>query len=93
MQEETTGLGIPCVTVRANTERPVTVESGTNIVAGTGTVGIRDAIRRQMNSTSTGSVPDKWDGQAAERILDVLLARGNQLTSRAPAKVVAAVET
>ena len=57
IQEETTCLGIPCVTVRENTERPVTVTSGTNIIAGTAREGIRAAIRRQLRRTPSGSVP------------------------------------
>src|SRR5262249_13153379 len=78
VQEETTCLGIPCVTVRENTERPVTVESGTNIVAGTVTASIRNAIRRQMVARTTNVAPPKWDGRAAERIVDVLLAVDRQ---------------
>jgi len=73
IQEETTCLGIPCVTLRDNTERPVTVENGTNILAGRTTEGIRDAIRRQMARKPSGCVPEKWDGRAATRIVDVLI--------------------
>ena len=73
IQEETTCLGIPCVTVRENTERPVTLTSGTNVLAGTTREGIRAAIRRQLRSTPNGSVPEKWDGRAAGRILDVVI--------------------
>lgn len=73
VQEETTCLGIPCVTVRENTERPVTVESGTNIVAGTDAERIKDAVRRQVGRPWAGDVPEKWDGRAAARILDVLI--------------------
>jgi UDP-N-acetylglucosamine 2-epimerase (non-hydrolysing) len=73
VQEETTCLGIPCVTVRENTERPVTVESGTNIVAGTDAKQIKDAVRRQVGRQWDGGVPEKWDGRAAARILDVLI--------------------
>ena len=73
IQEETTCLGIPCVTVRENTERPVTVESGTNLIAGTGVDGVRAAIRTQMARTDSGTAPEKWDGHAAARILEVLI--------------------
>jgi UDP-N-acetylglucosamine 2-epimerase (non-hydrolysing) len=73
VQEETTCLGVPCVTVRENTERPVTVESGTNIVAGTEVGHIKDAIRRQTDRPRGGGVPEKWDGGAAARIVDVLV--------------------
>jgi UDP-N-acetylglucosamine 2-epimerase (non-hydrolysing) len=76
IQEETTCLGIPCVTVRDNTERPVTVEHGTNTIAGTTTPQIRAAIRRQLERRSGGVVPEKWDGDAATRIVDVLVRAG-----------------
>jgi len=77
MQEETTCLGIPCVTARENTERPVTVESGTNTIAGTTKEGIRDAIRRQTARQFAEVGPKQWDGHAATRIVDVLV-RSNQ---------------
>ena len=73
IQEETTCLGIPCVTVRENTERPVTVECGTNVVAGTEKGRIRDAIRGQMERRAGHRMPKHWDGRAAERIIDVLI--------------------
>lgn len=73
IQEETTCLGIPCVTVRENTERPVTVEKGTNIIAGTRKEGIQHAIRRQISSESSSGMPTNWDGKAATRIIDVLI--------------------
>ena len=73
IQEETTCLGIPCVTVRENTERPVTVEGGTNTIAGTKKESISDAIRRQTGRRTNGGVPKKWDGQAATRIVDILI--------------------
>jgi UDP-N-acetylglucosamine 2-epimerase (non-hydrolysing) len=73
IQEETTCLGIPCVTVRENTERPVTVESGTNVVAGTKSEEVRKAIRRQMRRKSGAAMPKNWDGKAAARIVDILI--------------------
>jgi UDP-N-acetylglucosamine 2-epimerase (non-hydrolysing) len=73
IQEETTCLGVPCVTVRENTERPVTVENGTNVIAGTGRDRIKDAIRLQMQRRAGASMPQHWDGHAAERIVDVLI--------------------
>jgi UDP-N-acetylglucosamine 2-epimerase (non-hydrolysing) len=73
IQEETTILGIPCVTVRETTERPVTVESGTNTVAGTSTDTIKDAIRRQLGRDIKVKAPWGWDGQAAERIIEALV--------------------
>jgi UDP-N-acetylglucosamine 2-epimerase (non-hydrolysing) len=75
IQEETTILGVPCVTVRENTERPVTVESGTNTIAGTNTDTIKDAVRHQIGRKWTGGVPKNWDGQAAARIIDILVRR------------------
>ena len=73
VQEETTCLGIPCVTVRENTERPVTVEKGTNIVAGTEEGKVRAAIRQQCRKKYQNDVPEKWDGQAAKRIVEILV--------------------
>jgi UDP-N-acetylglucosamine 2-epimerase (non-hydrolysing) len=84
IQEETTCLGIPCVTVRENTERPVTVENGTNIVAGTRKEGIKDAIRRQRVRKGGSGVPKHWDGQAAKRIVDVLIRAHYEKTPSRP---------
>lgn len=72
IQEETTSLGVPCVTVRENTERPITVNVGTNILAGTSADGIREATRKQLQSKKDGRVPEAWDGKSAERILNVI---------------------
>jgi UDP-N-acetylglucosamine 2-epimerase (non-hydrolysing) len=72
IQEETTCLRVPCVTVRENTERPVTVTVGTNILGGTTREGIRQATRRQLESKVTGAVPEAWDGRSAERILQLI---------------------
>jgi UDP-N-acetylglucosamine 2-epimerase (non-hydrolysing) len=74
IQEETTCLGVPCVTVRENTERPVTVTCGTNVIAGTKSDGIREAIRKHASSPKASRVPEKWDGRAATRILEVLVS-------------------
>jgi UDP-N-acetylglucosamine 2-epimerase (non-hydrolysing) len=83
VQEETTCLGIPCVTVRENTERPITVSSGTNVIAGTDTRKIRDAIQQQIGRRVRGRAPEKWDGRAAERILDALLRASNEAAAMA----------
>lgn len=64
IQGETTCLGVSCVTVRDNTERPVTVESGTNVIAGTASEKIRAAIRQQMGTKADSCVPENWDGHA-----------------------------
>jgi UDP-N-acetylglucosamine 2-epimerase (non-hydrolysing) len=83
IQEETTCLRIPCVTVRENTERPVTVESGTNIVAGTSKQRIKSAIRQQMAEKSHSAMPENWDGHAASRIVAVLVrAYDRKMSSR-----------
>ena len=74
IQEETTSLGIPCVTLRENTERPVTVELGTNVIVGTDTQKIIAAATAALNGSAGNRVSQVplWDGHAAERILDVL---------------------
>jgi UDP-N-acetylglucosamine 2-epimerase (non-hydrolysing) len=75
IQEETTILGVPCVTVRENTERPVTLTHGTNRLAGTTEAGIRDALRGALEPrTAAPEPPPLWDGRAAQRIVDVLVA-------------------
>ena len=76
IQEETTVLGIPCVTLRENTERPITVAMGTNTVAGTNVAKIVAAITRALDgavNNSAKQVPLLWDGKTAERILDALV--------------------
>src|SRR5947209_9307928 len=76
IQEETTALGIPCLTLRENTERPITVEMGTNIVVGTNTEKITHAAFNALDTPrdqQTTRVPPLWDGHAADRILDALL--------------------
>jgi UDP-N-acetylglucosamine 2-epimerase (non-hydrolysing) len=73
IQEETTCLGVPCITVRENTERPITVKVGTNVLAGTSREGIRRAARQQLESKKVrGTVPEAWDGRSAYRILDAI---------------------
>ncbi|EPX60560.1 UDP-N-acetylglucosamine 2-epimerase [Cystobacter fuscus DSM 2262] len=69
LQEETTVLGIPCLTVRENTERPITVDVGTNLVVGTDPAHIqREADRILDGHEKKGRVPDGWDGHSGERI-------------------------
>jgi len=75
VQEETTILGIPCVTMRENTERPVTVTDGTNVLAGTDPEAIWQAFAHHPHAgKGITRVPKLWDGKAAERIADILLA-------------------
>jgi UDP-N-acetylglucosamine 2-epimerase (non-hydrolysing) len=74
IQEETTILGVPCLTLRENTERPVTIEAGTNQLVGTDPQRILEAYRRvQAGEAGVGHTPPLWDGRAAERIVDVIL--------------------
>ena len=72
VQEETTVLGVPCVTLRTSTERPVTITSGTNILAGTDPRRIVDAFRTARTRAGQRGRPQFWDGKAAERIVEVL---------------------
>jgi len=73
MQEETTVLGVPCITLRENTERPVTVELGTNVVVGTDKERIiQEGLKVIAGEGKKGSIPPGWDGLAAQRIVDVL---------------------
>ncbi len=74
VQEETTALGVPCLTLRENTERPVTVTEGTNQVVGRDPERIVAAALQVLSGKSkAGGVPQLWDGHAAERIVEVLL--------------------
>jgi UDP-N-acetylglucosamine 2-epimerase (non-hydrolysing) len=73
IQEETTILGIPCLTVRENTERPVTVSEGTNMLVGTDTDRILEGYRKSMDMTIPHSRPKFWDGKASQRIVSILL--------------------
>jgi UDP-N-acetylglucosamine 2-epimerase (non-hydrolysing) len=76
LQEETTVLGIPCLTLRENTERPITVELGTNVVVGTDPdkiAGTALAILDGANESRPRTIPPLWDGHTADRILDALI--------------------
>ena len=75
LQEETTALGIPCLTLRENTERPITIELGTNRLVGTDTEKIRRAAFEILESSARREtkIPPLWDGHAAERICEALL--------------------
>jgi UDP-N-acetylglucosamine 2-epimerase (non-hydrolysing) len=75
LQEETTILGVPCLTLRHNTERPVTITHGTNIMVGPDKTRILDAYRRVTKGDwKPSGPPEYWDGHAAERIVRVICA-------------------
>jgi UDP-N-acetylglucosamine 2-epimerase (non-hydrolysing) len=75
IQEETTALGVPCLTLRDSTERPITVLEGTNVLVGSDPAAIRAEARRVLDGAPrTGKVPALWDGRASARIADVLAA-------------------
>jgi len=73
IQEETTVLGIPCLTIRENTERPITIELGTNVLVGTSKKRIVEEGNKILDGKGKkGRVPELWDGRAAARIVRVL---------------------
>jgi UDP-N-acetylglucosamine 2-epimerase (non-hydrolysing) len=72
IQEETTALGVPCITLRNSTERPVTVRLGTNRLAGDDLSGLLPALRASLSETRAVPTIPLWDGHAAERIVQVL---------------------
>ena len=73
IQEETTYLGIPCLTIRENTERPITIDHGTNILVGQDPKLLSDEISKIISGKQKkGTVPPLWDGKASERIVDTL---------------------
>lgn len=90
LQEETTALGVPCLTLRDNTERPITVEQGTNTLVGRSRDAICGAVREiLLGKGKHGRIPELWDGHAAERIVaDLhrwLHAKGAAVASRSVA--------
>jgi UDP-N-acetylglucosamine 2-epimerase (non-hydrolysing) len=72
IQEESTVLGVPCVTLRENTERPVTVSSGNNALAGTKGESILRLAREKLDSIPQVKLPKYWDGEAGARIIRIL---------------------
>jgi UDP-N-acetylglucosamine 2-epimerase (non-hydrolysing) len=72
--EETTVMGIPCMTLRNNTERPETITTGTNELLGTDPKSIKPAFEKLLSGNwKKGSIPEKWDGKTADRIVEILL--------------------
>ena len=73
LQEESTALGVPCLTMRENTERPITVDEGTSTLIGSSASDLHACLRKVIDGTyKTGKCPDLWDGSAADRIVDIL---------------------
>jgi UDP-N-acetylglucosamine 2-epimerase (non-hydrolysing) len=73
IQEETTALGVPCVTLRDTTERPITVEDGTNTIVGSSPARILAAVEEILrDGGKAGRIPELWDGHAAQRIVTIL---------------------
>lgn len=75
IQEETTVLGVPCLTLRDNTERPVTIDWGSNQLVGRDRAAVVAAARRVMaqdGGTATNRVPPLWDGRSGERIAQII---------------------
>ncbi len=72
IQEETTVLQVPCLTMRENTERPVTAAMGTNTLVGTDRQKLLDALDKAMTGSTSGTIPPLWDGTAAERIAEII---------------------
>jgi UDP-N-acetylglucosamine 2-epimerase (non-hydrolysing) len=74
IQEETTYLHVPCITLRGNTERPVTVALGTNVLVGQNSDALREAFRKVLaGKAKRGTIPPLWDGKAGERIAEILI--------------------
>jgi len=83
LQEETTVLGVPCITMRPNTERPITEELGTNHVVGNDPLAVEKKIHAILtNRNEQGKIPPRWDGKAGQRIVQVLLNQKQALGTR-----------
>jgi UDP-N-acetylglucosamine 2-epimerase (non-hydrolysing) len=83
LQEETTALGVPCLTLRDNTERPITIEQGSNRLVGSNPARIICAARKILSGrvSNAGRAPELWDGHAADRIVEELIVRSNHRLS------------
>ncbi|MGD0626640.1 MAG: UDP-N-acetylglucosamine 2-epimerase (non-hydrolyzing) [Thermodesulfobacteriota bacterium] len=79
IQEETTFLRVPCLTMRENTERPITVKLGTNILVGQDMEKLKREVYRILNGeVKQGSVPPLWDGKTSERIAEIVIGWNNR---------------
>jgi UDP-N-acetylglucosamine 2-epimerase (non-hydrolysing) len=91
IQEESICLGVPCVTLRENTERPITLAAGMNVLGGVRREGIQRAVRQQLARKQCTQTPQLWDGKAAARIVEVLASlmpsSRNRLGASSPATV------
>ncbi len=86
IQEETTALGIPCLTLRENTERPITILEGTNVLVGCSKHKIIETATKYLNEPpQKGTRPVLWDGRASERIVEVLASKMFSKTTSLPA--------
>jgi UDP-N-acetylglucosamine 2-epimerase (non-hydrolysing) len=83
IQEESICLGVPCVTLRENTERPATLVAGINVLGGVRREGIQRAVRQQLVRKQSTQMPEMWDGKAAGRIVEVLASFTPLLHNRA----------
>jgi len=80
--EETTVMGVPCITLRDNTERPETIEIGTNELIGTNPKAVKPYLEKLFDGNwKVGGIPQKWDGKAAERIVNILKILNNGKTA------------
>jgi UDP-N-acetylglucosamine 2-epimerase (non-hydrolysing) len=81
LQEETTALGVPCLTLRDNTERPITIEQGSNRLVGSDPARIVGAAREILSNgvSHAGRAPELWDGHSADRIVEALIARSAEI--------------
>ncbi len=75
IQEETTFLGVPCITLRPNTERPVTIREGTNELMGLAPDAVSQRVTERMGQRMNGQTPELWDGRTAERIVEHIESR------------------
>lgn len=84
IQEESICLGVPCVTLRENTERPITLAAGMNVLGGVRRNSIQRAVRQQLVRKQSKQIPEMWDGKAAGRIVEVLASSMSLRDDHAP---------